>query len=193
MRALLAAIAISLGSTAAADPTAAKRLNEPGPEAQQLASEAGTWEVTATMWPAPDAKPIVTKNLVAERTMIGGYLQETMKPAAGAKDPPFTRIDYVYYSRVEGRWQYVSMDTRMPVGVMPAASFDRGTDKALTFEFAPLGFVGMGDKVEGTLMRSDMVITRDGKDHQVKEQHWVKADGTGKAWLAIRYDYRRKS
>ncbi|MEO8703610.1 MAG: hypothetical protein ABI867_26410 [Kofleriaceae bacterium] len=41
-------------------------------------------------------------------------------------------------------------------------------------------------------MRSNLVITRDGKDHQVKEQRWVKADGSGTAWLAIRYDYRRK-
>ncbi|MEJ7598756.1 MAG: DUF1579 family protein [Kofleriaceae bacterium] len=192
MRIPIVLFALSLAHAAVADPTAAQRLNETGPEAQLLERDAGTWEVTATMWQAPGAKPMITKGLVAERTMVGRYLQETMKPAAGSKDPPFTRLDYLHFSRVEGRWQYVSMDTRMPVGVMPASSFDRGSEKSVTLEFAPLAFVGMGDKVEGTMMRSNLVITRDGKDHQVKEQHWVKADGSGKEWLAIRYDYRRK-
>lgn len=61
--------------------TAAERLLTPGPEEQQLGERAGTWNVVATMWPAPDAKPIVTNGLIAERTMIGSYLQEIMRPA----------------------------------------------------------------------------------------------------------------
>lgn len=174
-----------------ADPSAAARLNEPGAEARPLATDVGTWDVTATLKPTPDAKPMVQK-AIAERKLVGNYLQETMHPDAGSKDPPFTRIDYLTFDRVEGRWQYVSMDTRMPVGIMPATSFDRGTDKQITVEFAPLGFVGMGDKVEGTMLRSNMVITRDGADHQTKEQQWIASDGTGRRWTAVSYDYRRK-
>ncbi len=124
--------------------------------------------------------------------MVGSYLQETMHPATDAKVPPFTRLDYLTYDRVEGRWQYVSMDTRMPVGIMPAMSFDHGNDRTVTFEFTPLGFVGMTDAVEGTMLRSNMVITRDGKNHMTKEQHWIRADGTGREWLGVKYDYRRK-
>ena len=66
--------------------TAAERLLVPGPEEKQLAEQAGTWTVIATMWPAPDAEPIVTDGLVAERAMIGLYLQETMHPAPAAPD-----------------------------------------------------------------------------------------------------------
>ena len=33
--------------------TAGERLLVPGPEEKQLAERAGTWTVTATMWPAP--------------------------------------------------------------------------------------------------------------------------------------------
>lgn len=190
--ALLIIASASHEHVSAADPSAA-RLNEPGSEAKPLASDVGTWEVTATLRPTFDAKPIVAKQLVAERVLIGGYLQETMHPEVSSKDPAFTRIDYLTFDRVDGRWQYVSMDTRMPVGIMPATSFDRGNDKTVTFEFAPLAFVGMGENVDGVMMRSNMVITRDSKDHQTKEQHWIRADGTGREWVAVRYDYRRKS
>ena len=36
--------------------TAAERLLAPGPEEQQLAERAGTWNVVATMWPTPGAE-----------------------------------------------------------------------------------------------------------------------------------------
>jgi hypothetical protein len=168
-------------------------MSEPGPEGQQLAADAGTWDVTATLRPTPDAKPMVTKGLVAERALVGLYLQETMKPAAGSSEPDFRRIDYLTYNRVEGRWQYVSLDTRLPVGIMPAYSFDKASDKKIELRFEPLAFVGLGKNVEGVMVRSDMVITRDGADHQTKEQSWVMADGSGRTWLAVQYDYRRRT
>lgn len=74
------------------------------------------------MWPAPDAEPIVANGLIAERIMIGPYLQEIMRPGPDG-GPDFRRIDYLSYDRVEGRWKYVSMDTRLPVSIMPASSF----------------------------------------------------------------------
>lgn len=40
--------------------TAAERLLVPGPEEKQLAERVGTWNVVATMWPAPGAEPMVT-------------------------------------------------------------------------------------------------------------------------------------
>ena len=171
--------------------TAAERLLVPGPEEQQLAGRAGTWTVTATMWPAPGAGPIVTGGLVAERTMIGLYLQETMRPAPGGTGPDFRRIDYLHYDRVEGRWKYVSMDTRLPVSIMPARSFGPAENGTLRLQFEPLGFVGFGDEVGGTLMQSDMRITTQSPGRELKEQHFIVADGTAREWLAVQYEYRR--
>ena len=185
-------IAVGAHAEQTKPPVAAAHMNEAGPEAQRLARDVGTWDVVATLKPTPDARPMVTKGLVAERVLIGNYLQETLRPAPGSEGPDFQRIDYLTYSRVEGRWQYVSMDTRFPVGIMPATSFDKGADDKIALEFAPLGFVGLGDKVEGRLVRSDLVLTRDGPDHQVKAQRWVQADGGGKPWLAVQYEYRRR-
>jgi hypothetical protein len=98
-------------------------MSDPGAGAKELTARVGVWDVVFTMWPAPGAEPVVTRGLIAERTMIGPFLQEVMRPAPGSATPDFRRIDYLSYDRVEGRWKYVSMDTRFPAGIMPAWSF----------------------------------------------------------------------
>ena len=48
-----------------------------------------------------------------------------------------------------------------------------------------------GAEVEGRLMRSDMIITRKDADHELKQQHFTLANGTGTEWLAVQYQYTR--
>lgn len=156
-----------------------------------------------TLRPRPDAAPVATPGLVAERAMVGLFLQEVMRPASAAAavggadgrevtPPDFRRISYLTYNRVEGRWQYVSLDTRFPAGIMPAWSTGRGDGPTLTLEFEGLGFVGFGAEVEGRLTRSNYVLTRDGDDRETARQYWTQADGTGRTWLAVQYDYARR-
>ncbi|MFM0476431.1 hypothetical protein PQR29_20945 [Paraburkholderia strydomiana] len=38
----------------------------------------------------------------------------------------------------------------------------------------------------------EQVIARDGRDHETKDQYFILANGTGKRWLAHRYDYLRE-
>ena len=178
--------------TKPAPPSAAERMQQPGPEEQQLKSRTGVWAVKATFRPTPDAAPIVTEGLVAERTMLGLYMEEVMHPDVGAKMPDFRRVAYQYYSRVEGRWQYVSMDTRFPVGIMPAYSFANESNGNLTMHFESLAFVGLGKDVEGRMIRSNLEITRESADHEFVRQHWVRADGTARQWLAVEYEYQRR-
>ena len=176
----------------AAEPSAAERMARPGPEQQSLEKQTGTWDVVASIWPAPDAEPIVSRGIVAERTMIGPILQETMHPRPGSQTPAFTRLDYLNFDRVEGRWKYVSMDTRFPVSIMPAASFGPAEDGRIDVHFTPQGFVGFGPEVEGRFMVSDMAISSPDADHVLKEQHVTMANGTGKSWLFVRYEYTRR-
>ena len=193
----LAALALAnppvlAAQNSAPQPSAAERMSQPGPQAQDLARRTGTWSVTSTLRLTPDATPIVATDIVAERKLIGPYLEEVMKPALGSKTPDFRRISYLTYFAVEGRWQYVSLDTRFPVGIMPAWSFEKEKDGKLTLEFAPLAFVGLGQQVEGRLIRSNFVITRDSEDHEITQQYWTQADGTGRDWLAVQYECVRK-
>jgi hypothetical protein len=97
--------------------SAADRMQQAGPQELGLRSRTGTWEVITTMWPKPGAAPVVTRGLVAERAMVGPILQEIMRPAPGSSAADFRRIDYMHFDRVEGRWKYVSMDTRFPVSI----------------------------------------------------------------------------
>jgi hypothetical protein len=168
------------------------RMQAPGPEGEELASRTGRWDVVITLRLTPDAKPIVTRGVIAERSMVGNYLEEVMKPAPGSRTPDFRRIAYLTYNRVEGRWQYVSLDTRFPVGIMPARSFEKPVGGVLVLEFDTLAFVGFGAEVEGRMIQSNFVIERDSVDHEVGQQYWTQADGTGRRWLAVQYEYTRR-
>jgi len=174
-----------------AAPSAAERMSQPGPEQEALSLQSGTWDVVATLWPAPGAQAVVTRGLIAQRTMIGPILQEIMRPAPGSRTPDFRRLDYLNFDRVEGRWKYVSMDTRFPVSIMPASGSVPARDGAIVLQFEPQAFVGFGTAVEGRFMVSDMVISSPDSNHVRKEQHVMMANGTGASWLFTRYEYTR--
>jgi len=187
--AMVTSSGIAGGQTRA--PSAAERMQASSPETDELTRRTGTWDVVSTVQLAPEAAPIVTRGIVAERVMVGRYLQETMHPAS-ASDPAFTRLAFQYYDRVAGRWQYVSMDTRFPVGIMPARSFGPEEGRVLRLEFDDIAFVGLGVAVEGRTLHSNLVITRDTDEHEVLQQYMIAADGTARRWLAVTYEYTRR-
>jgi len=170
---------------------AAARMNELGPENSQLAQRAGTWDVVETVWASPGATPTAHK-FVAERKMVGAFLQETIQPAPGAAGPDFRRMYLLSFNRVEGRWKYVSLDTRNPVGLMPAASFGPGEKGNFTLLFEPFALAGPGPAVAGQMLRMDEVFTRQDADHDSAEERFMLADGSGNMWLAYKYDYVRR-
>jgi hypothetical protein len=79
-----------------------------------LSQRAGLWDVVETTWDTP---PTV-KKLVAERKMIGSFLEEVIEPAPNSPTADIKRIDYLSFNRIEGRWKYVSMDTRAPASIV---------------------------------------------------------------------------
>jgi hypothetical protein len=171
--------------------SAAERMLAPDAHGVALAQRVGAWNVVSTLRLRPDATPIVRKDVVADRRMVGIYLEEVMKPLAPSSNQGFCRIAYLTYSRVEGRWQYVSIDTRFPVGIMPAYSSGGETPGKIELEFQPIAFVGLGQDVDGQMVRSNFVISWDGPDRETARQYWIAADGTGRQWLAVQYDYTR--
>jgi hypothetical protein len=144
------------------------------------------------MHPSPDAKPVVWQDLVAERKMVGLFLEEVIRPASGSNQPDFRRISYLTYNKLEGRWQYVSLDTRFPAGIMPAYSVDRQKPDDITLEFESLAFAGWGEVIDGWMLRSSYVVSLKDDDTEIARQYWTRADGTGIRWLGVQYDYTRK-
>lgn len=161
-----------------------------GRENEAIARRAGVWDVTETVWASPSSAPVVTK-WVAERRMIGEFLEEVLEPNLGATPGQIQRIDYLGYHRTEGRWKYVSMDTRASVGMMPAASTDRGELTSIHLTFEPFAIPIDGSKV-GQLLVMQEVITQTDIDHDRKDQYFNLADGSGVLWLKHKYEYVRR-
>ncbi len=124
--------------------------------------------------------------------MIGSFLQETIRPMPGSAAPDFRRIYYLSFNRVEGRWKYVSIDTRNPVGLMPAASFGPGEKGTITLTFEPFAIAGSGVNVTGQMLRMNEIMIRQDPDHDRAEERFLVADGSGTTWLAYQYEYVRR-
>ena len=154
-----------------------------------MARRVGLWDVTETVWAAANAEPDVQTGATAERRMLGSYLEETIRSASGV----VLRIDYLTFNRVIGRWDYVSMDTRAPVGIMPATSYSRESDGRIVVTFQPLVVVGPGSNPTGQMLRLTETVADQDADHDTKDQTFILADGSGTAWLAHRYAYARRS
>jgi hypothetical protein len=78
-----------------------------------LTQQAGTWRVQQRIWSSATAEPVVLPPMVAERRMVHDvFLEESMQPAAGSGQEPFTRIAYVSFNPVNRRFEHVSLDSR---------------------------------------------------------------------------------
>lgn len=194
MRTLLVALLLAAFPAvgAFAQQSAIERMNQPGPEAARLTQRTGVWDLTLTMRPAPGAKPLVWNELIAERKMVGVFLEEVIRPAPGSDQADFRRISYLTYNRIEGRWQYVSLDTRFPAGIMPAYSVDRQRPEHIVLEFESLAFPGWTEAVDGWMLRSSYEVKLEDNDHEVARQYWTRADGSGERWLGVEYRYVRQ-
>lgn len=171
--------------------SAGARMNELGLENSWMAARVGTWDVVETVWDSADG-PAKTNKMVAERKMIGSYLQEMLSSPPGEAAPGVKRIDYLSFNRVEGRWKYVSMETRAAVGMMTAQSYDRGSQKRIDIRFDPFTVPGPGTNVSGQMLRMEQSIIQQDANHDRKDQYFTLADGNGANWLAHRYAYTRR-
>ena len=183
--------AAAVQTTGATQPeSAATRLNELGPENGTMARLVGLWDVSETVWAAPNAAPVVLTGLTAERRMVGQTLQETLRSTS---DPSgkILRMDYLSFNRVEGRWEYVSIDTRAAVGIMTAQSFGRDKDDHVLLTFQP--FAIPGPQVMGQMLRMRQEINSEAAGRNQKDQYFIMADGGSTEWLAHRYTYVLRS
>lgn len=167
-------------------------MNILGAEGVALAARAGAWDVIETAWARPGAPADITRGQVAQRRMVGLYLQETLLASAEA-DAAVQRIDYLGFHRIAGRWEYLSMDTRAPVGLMSATSFEHDPVSRIAVQFAPFTIPAAGPGVVGQLLRMEEVITQNGPDAETKDQYFILADGSGVKWLGHRYAYTRRA
>jgi hypothetical protein len=78
--------------------TSITALNELGPENAAMAQRAGLWDVIETTWTSPASTP-TRQNLVAERRMVGSFLEEILEPAPNSTPADIKRIDYLSFNQ----------------------------------------------------------------------------------------------
>lgn len=185
----LTGLLASLLSLAIVPAAAGRNPNNDGAiEATALSTQKGAWTVTDTFWARPGAAPSFSSGLIADRRMVGSLLEETLH-ASDSSQP--LRIDYLGYDAVAGQWRYVSIEARIPVSPMSASSFERDPPDRINLRFDPFAAPPIAPGWSGRVLRMEEVITRDGPDHETKDQYFILADGTATRWLAHRYSYRR--
>ena len=102
----------------------------------------------------------------------------------GAPPVKVQRIDYLCFHRIEGRWEYVSMDTRATVGIMPASSADRGDVADIHLNFEPFAIPIEGSRAGQLLTMQETIIQIDA-NHDRKDQYFNLADGRGASGSSI--------
>lgn len=148
--------------------------------------------MTETEWASTTAPPVTTTGLVAERVLMGTLLQEIIRESGAPTAKTVKRTDLLSYTGLQGRWGYVSFDTCAPVGLMPAWSAGRGDGSTIDLTFEPFAVPAPGASVTGQLILMEQVIRFEGPNHDVKDQYFTLADGTGTKWLRHRYAYTRR-
>jgi hypothetical protein len=88
----------------------------PGPEHQGMAANAGTWNATVTMWPAPGAPPQVSQGTSKRRMALGGrvMVDEWTGTMMGM---PFEGMGMTGYDNSSKRW-WVTWTDNFSTGVM---------------------------------------------------------------------------
>jgi hypothetical protein len=159
----------------------------------RLAKRVGTWDVVMTMRPSAHLPARVVSGVIAERALVSPFLRETMRPAPGSAVPEFTRIDYLTFNTSEGRWQYLSMDTRAAsVGLMFARAYTEQTGADIELYFSELPVPReLGTDTAGRYLRSRHVLSQVSGDHELVRQYWTLGDAP--EWLAVQYEYTRRS
>jgi len=157
----------------------------------------GTWDVRQRMWTGPDAEPMMLPPAVAHRRLVGDtFLEETMKPAPGSDQEPFTRLAYLSYNNVNKRYEWISMDTRAPQ-MMFEISYGgggpgRGQERRVVSLYLDSFVLPRWGKTANAAFKQRRVIEAD-RDRQVVSQYWTPLSGEkAEEFLAVEYIYTRR-
>ena len=161
------------------------------PDMGYLNNKSGKWSVVTNIYPEAGAQPLVIPGLVAERSMIGQYcLHEIMQPGPGSKIPSFLRYSDLAYNLNERRWDYISIDSRVTVGIMYFTYLSSNKDSIVSFipSFSHPG-IGPDLKNRGLAVHARSVIVNIDQDHDLAKIYFRLTDQS--EWLFMQYEYTR--
>ena len=126
--------------------------NQPGPHQKALEQFAGTWDVSATFWPAPGAPPVTFTGTADHKMIMGGrYLQQQVK--AEMMNMPFEGMGLWGYDNLKKEHISTWIDSTS-TGIMVSRGTDEA-DKVFTFNGEYLDSTGKTRKVKEVLRIQD--------------------------------------
>ena len=156
----------------------------PGAQHQEMASRAGSWDATVSMWPAAGAPAQVSQGKVVRRMILGGrvLLEEWNGTAMGM---PFEGFGTTGYDNASGNW-WTTWSDNFGTGVMNGAgNCDADPTKGCTFtsEFV--------DPITGKEKKNRSTVHWPNPNEERMEMFDTGADG--KEWKAMEIVARRKA
>jgi hypothetical protein len=126
---------------------ASARLAMPGPEHAWLNPLVGDWTVEMLVYPGPGAEPVVSREVTAtcRWTLDGRYLREELRGTVFGN--PSARDGVLGYNRLDGRFEWVTIDTFEPGQMI---YFGRGDETGKKFSmYGESTEAGMGPEPTG--------------------------------------------
>lgn len=199
MRALLAAIlCVSLGSASLVGQDSLSSASGDISTPARILQMVGRWKVQQRMWPGPDAPAVNMPAAVARRRLIdGGFVEEVMEPAPGAKGPRFTRIAYFNYNAVNQQYEYFSIDSRVPqmMNEKSAESRDRnsGSDQGVIMLYGDSFVAPTWGPAKNVAFRYRLGVGAVRDDQQTVRLYLTPQSGQPtREFLAFEYVYTRE-
>jgi len=162
-----------------------------GPELDLFRPLVGDWTVERRLWTTADAEPTTLPPAIARRRMIQDvFLEEVMEPAPGSDQPPFTRTAFLSFNDLNGRYEYVSLDSSYPP-MMFETAFDNTLTNGNTIKVYHDAFVspGFDPGSAGQLLKQRRDFTVESADRVIMTQYWTPP--SGEEYLGLETLYTR--
>ena len=156
----------------------------------------GEWSVSQRMWPVADANPVILPPAVAHRRVIqSSYLEELMEATQKDSKDAFTRIALFDYNLVTRRYEYFSLDSRLPqmMNERSRPSDAHPTQASNTIELAGSHFIApVWGKASNVPFRYRLIVGDVHNDRQVVQLYLTPDSGADRReFLAFDYAYTR--
>jgi Protein of unknown function (DUF1579) len=185
------------GALASACSTLCLAQTEPVPSPAALLQQMqGEWSVSQRMWPGAGADPVNLPPAVAHRRVVGNsFLEELMEAAQRDSKDAFTRIALFDYNPVTRRYEYFSLDSRLPqmMNERSRPGDAHPAQASNTIALAGSHFVApMWGKASNVPFRYRLIVGDVHDDRQVVQLYLTPDSGTDRReFLAFDYVYAR--
>ena len=150
------------------------------PEQQELATLAGTWQVTASFWSDPAAPPVISEATAVRTAILGGRVLEEIYSST-VMGQPFEGRAQTGYDRVTGRYWSVWIDNMNDGASISFGGWNEAEDLIIMEGEIPSLMMGL-------IMPVRIEVRMEGPDRGVHVFFTPDAEGTMIQYMELVYE-----